>query len=280
MEIEFNHPKSRYLRNERLPHIWCPGCGIGIVLNSYLEALSRSGIPAEDTVLVSGIGCTARLPGYSSIDSYHTIHGRSIAFATGLKVANPALRVSVISGDGDLFNIGGNHIMHAARRNIDMLVICVNNFNYGMTGGQHGATTPVGSVTASSPFGSMEDSFNLPYIMAALGASYVARWTVLHVRQLVQSIARGMKHHGLSFIEILSTCPPNFGKDNSFPDGLSEMEHYRKYCTVDNSADLRGINIDFAAKKPIVLGEFVNERRKTYHEREEHVIRMAQGDKQ
>lgn len=280
MEIEFDHPKSRYLRNERLPHIWCPGCGIGIVLNSYLEALTRSGIPAEDTVLVSGIGCTARLPGYSSIDSYHTIHGRSIAFATGLKVANPALRVTVISGDGDLFNIGGNHIMHAARRNIDMLVICVNNFNYGMTGGQHGATTPVGSVTASSPFGSMEDSFNLPYIMAALGASYVARWTVLHVRQLVQSIARGMKHHGLSFIEILSTCPPNFGKDNSFPDGLSEMEHYRKYCTVDNSADLRGINIDFAAKKPIVLGEFVNERRKTYHEREEHVIRMAQGDQQ
>ena len=280
MEIEFDHPKSRYLRNERLPHIWCPGCGIGIVLNSYLEALNRSGIPAEDTVLVSGIGCTARLPGYSSIDSYHTIHGRSIAFATGLKVANPALRVTVISGDGDLFNIGGNHIMHAARRNIDMLVICVNNFNYGMTGGQHGATTPVGSVTASSPFGSMEDSFNLPYIMAALGASYVARWTVLHVRQLVQSIARGMKHHGLSFIEILSTCPPNFGKDNSFPDGLSEMEHYRKYCTVDNSADLRGINIDFAAKKPIVLGEFVNERRKTYHEREEHVIRMAQGDQQ
>ncbi len=280
LEIEYDHPKSRYLRTERLPHIWCPGCGIGIVLNSYLEAVGKSGIPAEDIVLVSGIGCTARLPGYSNIDSYHTIHGRGIAFATGMKVANPALRMSVISGDGDLFNIGGNHIMHAARRNVDMLVICVNNFNYGMTGGQHGATTPIGSRTASSPYGSTEDSFNLPYIMAALGASYVARWTVLHVRQLVQSITRGMKHRGFSFIEILSTCPPNFGKDNNFPSGFSEMEHYRQFCTVDNTADLREISIDFLAKKPIVLGEFVNERRKTYHEREEQVMKMAQGDQQ
>ncbi|MEM3237621.1 MAG: thiamine pyrophosphate-dependent enzyme [Thermoplasmata archaeon] len=275
---EVQHPKDLYLRSDRLPHIWCPGCGLGIVLKSYLDAVLKSDIPLDNHVLISGIGCTARLPGYANFDSYHTTHGRAIAFATGMKIANPALKIAIISGDGDLFNIGGNHIIHAARRNMDLLVICVNNFNYGMTGGQHGSTTPTGARTSSTPFGNAEQSFNLPYIMSALGASYVARWTTLHVRQLVSSIQNAMKVKGFAFIEILSPCPPNFGKYNSFSDGLAEMDHYRNYSVVDPNAKLEDITIDISSKKPIVLGEFVNRRRESYLESEERLIKKARGE--
>ncbi|MEM0161040.1 MAG: thiamine pyrophosphate-dependent enzyme [Thermoplasmata archaeon] len=275
---EVQHPKDLYLRSDRLPHIWCPGCGLGIVLKSYLDAVLKSDIPLDNHVLISGIGCTARLPGYANFDSYHTTHGRAIAFATGMKIANPALKIAIISGDGDLFNIGGNHIIHAARRNMDLLVICVNNFNYGMTGGQHGSTTPTGARTSSTPFGNAEQSFNLPYIMSALGASYVARWTTLHVRQLVSSIQNAMKVKGFAFIEILSPCPPNFGKYNSFSDGLAEMDHYRNYSIVDPNAKLEDITIDISSKKPIVLGEFVNRRRESYLESEERLIKKARGE--
>jgi 2-oxoglutarate ferredoxin oxidoreductase subunit beta len=277
---EVQHPKDTYLRSERLPHIWCPGCGLGIVLKSYLDAVLKSDIPLDNHVLISGIGCTARLPGYANFDSYHTTHGRAIAFATGMKIANPGLKVTIISGDGDLFNIGGNHIIHAARRNMDLLVICVNNFNYGMTGGQHGSTTPTGARTSSTPFGNAEPTFNLPYMMSALGASYVARWTTLHVRQLVNSIQNAMKVKGFAFIEILSPCPPNFGKYNSFSDGLAEMDHYRNYSIVDNNAKLEGIGIDISSKKPIVLGDFLNKQRESYLESEQRLIKRARGEKQ
>lgn len=257
MEIT-GHPKDQYIRNDRLPHIWCPGCGLGIVLNSYLEAVKKSGIPLEQNILVSGIGCTARLPGYANFDTYHTTHGRAIAFATGMKMANPDLTISIISGDGDLFNIGGNHIIHAARREIDMLVVCVNNFNYGMTGGQHGSTTPTGMKTSSTPYGNREKNFNLPYLMSALGASYVARWTTMHPRQLTRSIQDGIQRRGLSFIEVLSPCPPNFGKNNGFRDGLAEMEYFRTKSVINNNADLKEAGIDFLTEKPIILGNFVD----------------------
>lgn len=255
------HPREHQIRSDRFPHIWCPGCGLGTILNSYLEAVQKSGTSMDENVLISGIGCTARLPGYANFDSYHTTHGRAIAFATGMKIANPDLRIAIISGDGDLFNIGGNHIIHAARRNIDMLVICVNNFNYGMTGGQHGSTTPFGMKTTSTPYGNKEGSFNLPYLMAALGASYVARWTTMHVRQLRKSILEAMESPGLAFIEVLSPCPPNFGKNNGFKDGLAEMEYFRTNSVVNGDADLRDAAIDFTTRKPLVLGNFV--KRKT-----------------
>lgn len=256
------HPKEGSIRSDRFPHIWCPGCGLGIILNSYLEAAEKSGVPADENVLISGIGCTARLPGYANFDTYHTTHGRALAFATGMKIANPDLKVAVISGDGDLFNIGGNHIIHAARRGIDMLVICVNNFNYGMTGGQHGSTTPSGMFTSSTPYGNPEKSFNLPYLMSAIGASYVARWTSLHVRQLKRSISEAMEVTGFSFIEVLSPCPPNFGKNNGFADGLAEMEYFRQNSIVDNNANLKDAGIDFTGENPIMLGNFVTGNRK------------------
>ncbi len=251
------HPKSGYIRNQRLPHIWCPGCGLGIVLNAYLDSVIKSETPMDENILVSGIGCTARLPGYANFDSYHTTHGRAIAFATGMKIANPDLRIAIISGDGDLFNIGGNHIIHAARRQTDMLVICVNNFNYGMTGGQHGSTTPSGMKTSSTPYGNTEKSFNLPFLMSALGASYVSRWTTMHVRQLNRSIRSAMEVPGLSFVEVLSPCPPNFGKNNGFADGLAQMEYFRSKSVINDDADLREAGIDISSGKEIVLGNFI-----------------------
>lgn len=279
MTVEEIHPRHALLREERFPHIWCPGCGLGIVLQSYVNAVEKSGIRSEEQVLVSGIGCTARLPGYANFDTYHTTHGRAIPFATGMKIANPDLKVTVVSGDGDLFNIGGNHFIHAARRNMDLAVICVNNFNYGMTGGQHGSTTPPTSMTASTPYGNIEPSFNLPYIAAALGSSYVARWTVMHARQLTKSIQRAMEVRGFAFIEVLSPCPPNFGKFNGFPDGFAEMEFYRKNSTVQDDARLEDIGIDPHHGKEIVLGEFVHRTRPSYIMLEKELIGKAGGAK-
>ena len=172
---------ERYLRLDRLPHIWCPGCGIGPALGCFIRAIDRANIDPDTIAVVSGIGCSGRVAGYVKLDSFHTTHGRAIPFATGLSLGNPQLNVVVFSGDGDLVAIGGNHLIHAARRNIDMTVICINNFNYGMTGGQVGPTAPLEARTTTTPYGNFEPPFNLPYLVSASGASYGARWTVLHI---------------------------------------------------------------------------------------------------
>jgi len=178
------HPLDDLIRTDRIPHIWCPGCGIGTVFSACLTALKVSGINLRKTVMVSGIGCSGRAAGYAKLDSFHTTHGRAIPFATGLKLANPELNIVVFSGDGDLFAIGGNHFIHAARRNMDLTVICVNNLNYGMTGGQVAATTPHLAKSTTTPIGNPETPFNLPLMAYACGATYVARWTMLHIRDL------------------------------------------------------------------------------------------------
>ncbi|HEU4759131.1 MAG TPA: 2-oxoacid:ferredoxin oxidoreductase subunit beta [Dehalococcoidia bacterium] len=258
------HPLDGLLRADRLPHIWCPGCGLGSVMACLANAMVDSGIPLERQVVVSGIGCTGRVAGYLNVDSFHTTHGRAIPFATGIKLANPDLEVTVISGDGDLFAIGGNHFLHAARRNIDINVICVNNFNYGMTGGQMGPTTPVGARTTTTPFGNAEPAFNLPGLAASLGAVYVARWTSLHVRQLHRSILRAIEKRGFTFIEALSPCPVGFGKSNDIGEGLDEMWLYRRACTVDPDADLARADIDLRHDSEIVLGNFIDIERPVY----------------
>ncbi len=258
------HPLDRLLRAERLPHIWCPGCGLGPITNCYVEAMVESAIPLERHVVVSGIGCAGRAAGYINVDSFHTTHGRAIPFATGLKLGRPELEVTVFSGDGDLFAIGGNHILHAARRNIDLNIICVNNFNYGMTGGQFGPTTPRGARTTTTPYGNPEHALNLVHLMASLGAVYVARWSALHVRQLTRSIARAFQKKGLTFIEVLAPCPVGFGRPNDLGEGLDEMHLYQQECVVDDHADLRDCDIDLRAHKPIVLGTFVDIDRPAY----------------
>jgi len=277
VEVSKRHPEDDLLRAERLPHIWCPGCGLGIVTKCLAETIKRSGIPLERHAVVSGIGCTSRIPGYLNLDTYHTTHGRAIAFATGMKIARPDLEVSVIAGDGDLFNIGGNHLIHAIRRNVDLNVFCVNNFNYGMTGGQFGATTPIGAKTSTTPYGNFEAPFNAPYIVAAAGASFVARWTTIHVRQLLKAMQHAFQVQGLAFIEIVSPCPPTFGELNSFDDGFAMMEYFRTCSRVDHQADLGNIGLTMKPPDPIVVGNFVDVRKPTYHELERELVEKARG---
>jgi 2-oxoglutarate ferredoxin oxidoreductase subunit beta len=258
------HPTDALLRADRLPHIWCPGCGLGNVTSAVAAAMAESGIPLDKQVVVSGIGCTGRIAGYLNVDSFHTTHGRAIAFATGLKLARPDLTVTVVSGDGDLFAIGGNHFLHAARRNIDLTVLCVNNFNYGMTGGQCGPTTPTGARTTTTTRGNTEVPFNLPHLAASLGAVYVARWTSLHVRQIRRSVVCALQKPGLTFIEVISPCPVSFGKSNDIGEGLDEMWMYRRDAVLDRNADPAQAAIDMRRGSPILVGEFVDIDRPVY----------------
>jgi 2-oxoglutarate ferredoxin oxidoreductase subunit beta len=209
------HPLDCILREDRMPHIWCPGCGLGPATTCYVEAIRKSPIPQNNHVCVSGIGCTGRVAGYVNIDT---------------AIANPELEVTVFSGDGDIMAIGGNHFIHAARRNMDINVICVNNFNYGMTGGQGGPTTPIEAKSSTTPYGCLEYPFNLPHLAAVCGAVYVARWTSLHVRQLQKSIERMMEKNGFTFIEVVSPCPTGFGRPNRLGTGIEEMRYYQEHA--------------------------------------------------
>ena len=264
--IATKHPLDQMIRAERLPNIWCPGCGIGIVLAAYVNALTKSTKPHEKNVCISGIGCTGRIAGYLNLDTYHTTHGRAIPFATGMSVARPDLEVFVIAGDGDISTIGGNHLIHAARRNVDINVIMVNNFNYGMTGGQHGATTPLNARTHTSPYGNVESPFNVPYLVSAAGASFVARWTALHVIQVTKAIKRMMEIKGFAFLEVLSPCPPTYGEYNGYPAALDMMKHFRERSVVDNGADLSTVSVATGADDRIVVGNFVDRKRPSYDE--------------
>jgi 2-oxoglutarate ferredoxin oxidoreductase subunit beta len=261
MVQEMAHPFSNYLRSAMIPHIWCSGCGNGIVLNCFVHALDELQEDLDKLVVVSGIGCIGRAAGYTNADSFHTTHGRAIPFATGVKLANPELEVVVISGDGDLFAIGGNHFIHAARRNIGIKVICANNFNYGMTGGQQGPTTPLEALTATTPYGNIEHPFNLVHLAAASGATYVARWTTLHVRRLTQSIKRMLQKEGFCFIEVVTPCPEIFGRHNKMRTGLEMMEWFRRASVVENFSDPSKAEI---TSERIVVGEFVNVQKVSY----------------
>jgi len=273
--ITTTHPDDALLRGERLPHIWCPGCGIGIVLKCYVEAIKRSGIPPDRHVCISGIGCSSRLPGYVNLDSYHTTHGRAVPFAVGMNIVKPELEITIIAGDGDLVTIGGNHFIHAIRRNHDINIILVNNFTYGMTGGQYGATTPQGARMSTAPYGMIEYSFNLPLLAASLGAPFVARWTALHIRQLTDAIVKAMSVRGLAFIEVLSPCPPQFGEDNNFVEGVDMMRYFRENCVVKHDADLRTVDIDLRPGRPIIVGNFVQTEKPCYNDLERQVIEAA-----
>jgi 2-oxoglutarate/2-oxoacid ferredoxin oxidoreductase subunit beta len=243
----------KYLRTDRLPNIFCAGCGNGIIMNTFFNAMELAEIDFDNLALVSGIGCSSRVPGYIKCDSLHTTHGRPIAFATGLKLANPELDVVVFTGDGDAAAIGGNHLIHGSRRNIDITVICINNSIYGMTGGQISPTSPTGSYGSTAPFGAVEKPFNLAELTKAAGATYVARWTTSHPVQLSNSIKKGLKNKGFSFIEAVSQCPTYFGRKNKMKTAV-EMMHWMKDQSVLkrkaetlNEAELEG---------KLIIGEF------------------------
>lgn len=261
MVQEVVHPLSKYLRDAMMPHIWCTGCGNGVILNCFVQAVHELEMDLDKLVVVSGIGCIGRAAGYTNADSFHTTHGRPLAFATGAKLANPELNVVVISGDGDLFAIGGNHFIHAARRNVGIKVICANNFNYGMTGGQQGPTTPIAALTPTTPYGNIEHPFNLVHLAAASGATYVARWTTLHVRRLTQSIKRILQKEGFCFIEVVSPCPEIFGRRNKLRTGLDMMDWFKRVSVVENFSDPSKADI---TSHRIVVGEFVNIEKVSY----------------
>ncbi len=259
------HPMENLLRMDRLPHIWCPGCGIGIAVTTLAAALDKAQVDLNNVCIVSGIGCTGRVAGYVKLDSFHTTHGRAIPFATGIKLANPNLKVIVFSGDGDLLAIGGNHFIHAARRNIDMVVICVNNFIYAMTGGQVAPTTPLTAYATTSPYGCVEPPFNIPYIADSAGAVYVARWTALHVRRLATSIVEALHKTGFSLIEVISPCAQYYSRINRLGDGIDMMRFYHTNAEIRHGENTKNLDIPFQSN--IICGKFVDRERPSYTER-------------
>ncbi len=246
----------RYLRTETFPTPFCPGCGHGILLGAILRAIDELDWDMDEILFVSGIGCAGWIPSpHFAADTLHTTHGRPIAFATGAKLFNPHLKVVVISGDGDLASIGANHLIHAARRNLDLTVICANNWVYGMTGGQVTPTTPLGTRTATTPMGNAEPPFDLCRLIAAAGASYVARYSVYHVRPLIKSLKRALEHPGFAFVEVLSPCPTQYGRRNDPTEPAALLRYLKEKCVPLARAkrmspeELRG---------KIIIGEFVN----------------------
>ncbi|MHA1862171.1 MAG: thiamine pyrophosphate-dependent enzyme [Candidatus Thorarchaeota archaeon] len=272
------HPMSKYIREDRQPYIYCSGCSIGIVTGMIARAIDNLGIDINKTVIVSGIGCTGRTSGYFKTGTYHTTHGRAIAFAEGVKIANPELEVIVVSGDGDLAAIGGNHLIHACRRNIDMTVICINNFMYGMTGGQFGPTTEHErySQTSPRPYGNLEHPFNLVKLAASSGATFVARWTAVQARRATKSIEKAIEKEGFSFVEIIGACPTAYGRMNRLGDGVTMHKHLLEVAEIQNGLPPHEAELDYATK--IICGEFVNVEKPEYTAVLAEMQRKAKGE--
>lgn len=217
-----------FFRINHLPHIWCPGCGNGIVLKSIAKAAAKLDLDQDKTVIVSGIGCSSRASGYMDFDTLHTAHGRAIPFATGIKLANPELKVIVITGDGDCTAIGGNHFIHGARRNVDITVVLFNNNIYGMTGGQASPTTPFGKKATTAPYGTVDRPFDPCELAKSAGASYTARGTTFHANQLTDLIVQGIQCSGFALIEAISQCPISYGRRNKMGDAAEMLKWMRQ----------------------------------------------------
>jgi 2-oxoglutarate/2-oxoacid ferredoxin oxidoreductase subunit beta len=218
-----------WLRHDKkFPHVWCPGCGLGIVLGSLVRALAESGLDKNQVVLVSGIGCSGRLPVYVDVGSVHTTHGRALTFATGIKLAKPELTVITVMGDGDATAIGGNHLIHAARRNLDVMAVIVNNQTYGMTGGQFSPTTPLGAKATTAAFGNIENAFDIPELCATAGAAFVGRSTAYHVKRMDDLFLLALQKRGFSVVEALSPCPTNYGRQNKLGSQIDMMKDYKR----------------------------------------------------
>jgi len=271
------HPMAPYLRMDRMPHIWCPTCGIGTVVKCYAKALEEEGTDLDKVAIVSGIGCTGRVAGYMKLDAFHTTHGRAIPFATGVKLGRPELLVTVFSGDGDLTGIGGNHFIHAARRNMDMLVVLVNNFIYGMTGGQNAPTTPLTARSSTMPFGNYERPFNLPHLAASCGATYVARWTCLHVRRLTRAFREGITRKGFRFIEVIAPCSTLYARLNRLGTGLNLMQFYHDNAKIVHGADPRDADIGY--QDSILCGKFIDQEKPTFLEQMHEHYGRTLGDR-
>jgi len=265
---------EKYLRLERFPHIWCPGCGNGIVLGCLLRAIEKTGLDADRTVIVGGIGCSSRAVGYLDFNTLHTTHGRALAYATGIKLARPELNVIVVTGDGDATAIGGNHLIHAARRNIDLTVLLFNNSIYGMTGGQYSPLTPENKKATTAPYGNIEPNFDVAELVGAAGATYVARGTTYHSTQLTQLIAAGIQNKGFSLIEAITACPTAYGRRNKMKGG-AEMLLWQK----DNAVNIKKARqmSPEELKGKIITGELYKKEAPEYTARYEQIIAAARS---
>lgn len=219
---------KEYIRERFFPHMWCPGCGHGIVLNGLVRAVEELAINKNELVIVSGIGCSSRISGYVDFHSLHTVHGRALAFATGVKLSKPKLNVIVPMGDGDALSIGGNHFIHAARRNINITALVMNNRTYGMTGGQYSPMSGVGVKATTAPYSTIDNAFDCVELARAAGASFVARTTVYHVNQLSELIKKAIVHDGFSVVEIFSQCPTYFGRKNKQGGAVDMLKIFRE----------------------------------------------------
>ena len=263
----------KYLRHDKkFPHVWCPGCGNGIVLGAMIRAIDRLGLKKDDIVLASGIGCSGRMPVYVDFNTLHTTHGRALTFATGIKLAKPSLMVITIMGDGDATAIGGNHFIHAARRNLDIIAIFINNQIYGMTGGQHSPTTPYGCYSATSPHGHIEHAFPISELAVTAGAAFVARGTVYHAELLEGLIEKALQRSGFSVVEVMSNCHIQFGRKNRMGDPVTMMKWLRDHAVTLEKASkmtpgsLKGkftIGILADVEKPVYTKEYEKIRKKT-----------------
>ena len=260
---------ENYLRLDKLPHIWCPGCGHGILMRAVLQAIHNLQLDKDKVCIVSGIGCSSRAAGYMDFNTLHTTHGRALAFATGVKLANPELEVIVITGDGDAAAIGGNHLIHAARRNINITTIVFNNNIYGMTGGQYSPATPTGDFGTTAPYGNIDESFDIPKLADAAGATYVARGTVYHANQLVKLIENGIKNKGFSLIEGLSICPTYYARTNKKGSTVDIMKWQKKNAVDVNAAEKLAPE---QLQEKFIIGELKNTTKPEYTEEYQKII--------
>ena len=238
MPTQAEHTEYMYLRpTKKFPNVWCSGCGIGIVMGALIRAIDRIGLEKDDVALVSGIGCTGRMPVYMDFNTIHTTHGRALAFATGLKIAKPAMKVITIMGDGDALAIGGNHFIHAARRNIGITAIVVNNAIYGMTGGQYSPTTPINGRASTAPYGNIEPPMPVCELAIAAGATYVARSTVYHAVELDRFIEQAIRKNGFSLVEAVSYCHTTYGRMNKLGTPVDMMRQLKEGSVSLNAAD-------------------------------------------
>jgi len=262
-----------YLRLNKMPHIWCPGCGTGIVNGALVRAIDKLGYNRDEVVVITGIGCSARTNAILDFNSFQTTHGRALSFATGFKIVRPELKVIVITGDGDGSGIGGNHLIHTARRNIDITTILINNSIYGMTGGQYSPLTPEGSYATTAPYTTVEDSFDVCKLVEAAGATYVGRSTAYHVTLLEQLIIKALEHKGFSFIEAVSQCPIGYGRRNKMKEP-SDMLKWQKDHAVNVKAAAQLSPQQLTGK--FLIGELVNIQKPEYTERYDKVRAQAQ----
>jgi len=265
----------KYLRHDKkFPHVWCPGCGIGIILGSLIRAIDRTGYSKDEIVLVSGIGCTGRLPVYVDFNTLHTTHGRALTFATGVKLAKPTLKVIVVMGDGDAVAIGGNHFIHAARRNIDLTAIIVNNSVYGMTGGQYSPTTPYGMKSATTVYSNVEHAFSISELAVTAGAIFVGRGTVYHAKLLDNLMEKAFAKVGFSVVEVISHCHTQYGRINRLGSAVEMMEWQRDHAVpVEKAASMKEEELQGKFK----TGVLVDRDLPAYQEEYERVRRWAKG---